>query len=212
MPSLITWTRDSITPPPPPSSPYKLIERLKQAPYGFTDLRAEIESFSDMDKLLATQRVFGDLGVNVIHHSGNEKPHTPLDIAHWCIEQCTTIDHPTIPYHFCITHDGCLYFTAKMIWQTCHCYGRNKGGVGISFVGDFINQPPTQNAVEACRFLLMALWEFFGQGWGKFRPMALMPHMWVVNNITPCPGKAWRQLIWGDDEHPAIWPNLRGEE
>jgi len=150
MPGAINWTRSDV--PPPPSSPYKLVERLKQAPYGFEDLRAEIESFSDMDKLLATQRVFGDLGVNVIHHSGNEKPHTPLDIAHWCIEQCTTIDHPTIPYHFCITHDGCLYFTAKMIWQTRHCYGRNRDAVGISFVGDFTNQPPTQNAIEACRY------------------------------------------------------------
>jgi hypothetical protein len=201
------WAPGEESPEPEPGSeptPYSLKARLVDAPHGFQDLRGDIEAISDLARLEAEQRAFGDLGVIVIHHSGNEKPHTAMSLARWCVDQ----GDPTIRYHFVIDAEGMLYFTARLIWQTYHTYGRRKDGVAVTFLGDFTDQPPTQKALEAARFAITALWEFFGQGWGQCRPMALMPHFWVVNNSTACPGKAWRWLIWGDDQNPSVWPGL----
>jgi len=55
----------------------------------------------------------------------------------------------------------------------------------------------------ALKFLVAALYEFFGQGWGKFRLVGLVPHNKVVRNATQCPGKVWSKALWG-----SAWPKL----
>ncbi len=181
---------------------YTLAGRLKEAPHGFTDWREQIEAISDMPRLELGRRQFGDLKMVVVHHSG-AKPSSIMDLARWAIY---TRGQPTIPYHMIVTGDGMLHFTARLAWATQHTFLHHGDSVGVTFMGNFVDEPPTQEALETMRFLIRALWEFFGQDWGEYRPLALVPHNLVWNGetwFTQCPGKAWDALIWGGD-----WPRF----
>jgi hypothetical protein len=195
------WVIPGEEPEPEPVADYKLVKRLQLAPHGFCDLRDEIGSFSDMPVLDSERRGFSDVITLVVHHSGSDEPHTPLSIARWHVLQKPGDRDPTIPYHFCIDEDGKLFWTAKLIWTTYHAgvWEVNREGVGACGLGDLSERDPSAAMVETFRWLIYALSEFFGGGWGCHRGLYLMGHGDIVG--TACPGLLKRALIWQGD-----WP------
>jgi hypothetical protein len=197
--------------PEPPADDYKLRKRLEQAPHGFEDLRAQIEEFSDMETLEAEARrdengnpLFHLTELIMVHHSGNAIQHTALSTARQAVKE----GEPTIEYHFCIgmgEEDGLLSWTSRLVWKTNHTYGMNRRSVAVCILGDYSEKKPSKKQLETTRFVIAALYEFFGQGWGKFRLVGLVPHRYVVDNETECPGKAWPEVLWSGP-----WPELRG--
>jgi len=192
-----------------PEIPYTLKRRLEMAPHGFEDLRAEIEKISDMAALNASARrdaqgnpLFHKIEFIVVHHSGNPNPHTPMSTA----QQAMKEGEPTIEYHICI-QNGKVFWTARFVYVTNHTYGFNSRSIGVCVLGDYSTKEPNPQDLEALRFVIAALYEFFGQGWGQFRLLGLVPHMWVKNNSTACPGKIWSRALWDGQ-----WPKLGAPE
>lgn len=182
----------------PTEIPYTLEARLAMAPGGFEDLRASIEAFSDMEKLQATARrdaqgnpLWNLIEFIVVHHSGNSNPHTPMSTARQAIVE----GEPTIEYHFCI-QGGKISWTARLVWVTNHTYQLNSKSIGVCILGNYVDNEPAEEDLAALRFLIASLYEFFGQGWGKFRLVGLVPHNKVVRNSTQCPGKVWSKGLW----------------
>jgi len=210
-------------PPLPPVEPepdilYRLVARLEQAPHGFQDLRAQVEMISDMSRVtaesLAAHRIdangnplFGNLRQIVLHHLGGTY-YGALNMVAWAINDDPDIDHATSPYHFLIEKSGKILFLVAVKYLTYHAGGRhNTYSIGICFEDD-----ATEEQMEAGRFLIASLYEFFGAtGWGSFRLTSLVPHSdfsYVKNGQiwhTSCPGAVWPKILWSGD-----WPDLRG--
>lgn len=189
--------------PEPVPVPYTLKDRLKQAPGGFEELRPQIQAISDMDALNETARrdeagnpLFHLIEFIVVHNSGNPDPHTPMSMARQAIKE----GEPTIEYHICI-QGGKIFWTAAFVHVTNHTYGFNRQSIAVCILGDYSTNEPSAEDLEALRFVIAALYEFFGQGWGQFRLVGLVPHTWVRGNSTACPGKIWSRALW-DGEWP----------
>lgn len=202
--------------PEPPPAAYTLKRRLEQAPYGFEDLRFETESLSDMPTVkqqsLDAGRIddggnpqFGNLRHIVLHHLGGTY-YGALELAEWEIQNNKEIDHATCPYHFIIEKDGAIKWMVAIKYYTRHAAGANQHGIGIAFEDD-----AAEAQMEAGRFLIASLYEFFGaKGWGSFRLTGLFPHsqLGYVNDQgqlwhTSCPGKVWPKILWSGE-----WPKL----
>jgi len=194
--------------PGPDDDPYLLKKRLERdAPYGFEDLRAEIRKFSDVPKLDASARrdaqgnpLFHLIEFVVIHHSGYDKPHTPLSTA----KQAVAEGEPTIEYQFCI-QEGKLFWTGPVVWVTNHTYQFNSRSIGVCVLGNYETKEPDPRDLETLRFFIAAFEEFMAGDWGKSCPVGLVPHRYVVKNATACPGKIWPKILRG------ARPDLRGD-
>jgi len=192
------------------------------APYGFTDLRAEVEAISDMARVRTEsvqaerigsdgQPLFGNLNMIVVHHSGG-KPTDPMALVRWAINDCVDPDHATSPYHFLIDTSGKIFWLAAIKWLTYHAYGANANGIGIVLEGDWSNTLPPKEMLDAGRWLIAALYEFFGQDWGKQRLTGIIPHRFVWNGKTwhtACPGLVWPSIIWSGP-FPKLEPPQEG--
>lgn len=204
-------------PEPGVDDPYTLVSRLEGAPYGFEDYRERVRLVPgvDMERVwaesLAAGRIsesgaplFGNLRTIVLHHMGGEY-YGPIELVAWEVNENEDVDHATCPYHFIIEKSGKILFMVAIKYLTHHAYGANKHGIGICFEDE-----ANEKQMEAGRFLIAALYELMGQGWGKFRLMGLMPHSMVWNGKpghTVCPGEVWPRILWSDE-----WPRLEEPE
>jgi hypothetical protein len=197
------------TPDPPGPGGYKLVKRLQVAPHGFCDLRSEIESFSNLPLLAEEQRDFSRVTTLVIHHSGSDAAHTPLSVARWHVLEKPGQRDPTTPYHFCVDQQARLFFTARLTWSTYHSGHSevNRSSVGICVLGDFSARDPSTQQVETLRWLIAALGEFFGGGWGQYRGLYLAPHGMIT--ATACPGRLREALVWQGDWLSPIFADTR---
>lgn len=182
--------------------PYTLKARLKQRP-GFQDLRFEVEQLSDMARVKTESLdagrmnksgdpLFNGLWYIVVHHLGG-KYYGTLELTEWEIHSNPKVDHATCPYHFVVKKSGEFDWAVALKYRTRGAAGANDHGIHIAFEDD-----ATDRQMETGRFLIAALFELFGGGWGSFRPIGLMPHSIVWDGEpthTQCPGKVWPKLL-----------------
>jgi len=93
---------------------------------------------------------------------------------------------PTIGYHYFITGDGTIYYTARLGEITYHCGEHNPTSVGICLSGAYHgdNPPPGQAQFDALVDLIDALQVKLGLG-----NDAVKPHYEL--RPTLCPGDVW---------------------
>lgn len=202
---------DPPEPVPPSEDDYRLVLRLKQAP-GFQDRRGEIEALAGTDMAGLERTAKRDLDGNplfhwteyiVIHHSGNPLvPQTPMSIA----RQALDAGKKTIAYNFVIDRDAVIHFTARLVWTLDHTAGFDEKSLGVCVIGDYTVEEYTQAQLEAVRFVVAGLLEFFGQGWGQQRLVGVVAHRDLKGNSTACPGNIWPADLW----EGAPWPRLSG--
>ena len=200
-------------PPEPPVDPdpdippaYSLKARLEQAPHGFEDMREQVKSVEGVDmewvkaESLDAGRIdeygeplFGNLRSIVLHHLGGDYAGA-LNLVYWAVNESEKVKHCTSPYHFVVEKSGRIMFMVAVKYLTHHAYGANDHGIGIVFEDE-----ANEKQMEAGRFLIAALYEFFGQGWGQFRLTGLLPHSMVWNGedwLNDCPGDVWPRILW----------------
>jgi len=89
----------------------------------------------------------------VIHHTVRDT--TPEAVASY---QVNRLGWPGIGYHFMIRADGHIWYTQTLGAQSRHTTRHNEDTVGIAFVGNFMQQTPTEAQIERgghlCAFLL----------------------------------------------------------
>lgn len=200
-------------PEPDPDIPYTLKRRLEMAPHGYKDFRMQVAEVSDMEAVrlasLQARRIdsngnplFGNLTQIVLHHLGGQY-FGPINMVEWEINENTEIDHDTSPYHFLIERSGRICWLVAVKYLTHHALGANIHGIGIVFEDE-----ANEKQMEAGRFLIASLYEFFGaEGWGSFRLTGLIPHRMVWNGETwhtSCPGEVWPRILWSGS-----WPKLK---
>jgi len=127
------------------------------------------------------QRSLDDIKYIVVHHAAAVT--TPERTARYHVE---TKGWPTIGYHYFITEDGTIYYTARLGEITYHCGEHNPTSVGICLSGAFhgFNLPPTTAQQEALVELIDGLLGKLG-----LERDAIKAH----HELTPtlCPGEAW---------------------
>ncbi|XP_028310468.1 peptidoglycan recognition protein 6 [Gouania willdenowi] len=97
-----------------------------------------------------------------------------------------------IGYSFVAGSDGFLYEGRGWLWRGAHTLGQNSRGYGVSFIGDYTSQLPSQHAMGLVRHQLTSCAVGGGRLVGNF---TLQGHRQVV--ATACPGNALYSEITG---------------
>jgi len=205
--------------PEPPPEPYTLVARLNQAPHGFKDYREQVQSVTGVDmeavrvESLKAGRIsdfgaplFDKVDAIAVHHLGGDYLGA-LELVAWEVNDNFVVQHDTCPYHFLIDKSGRILFMVPIKYVTHHAGARaNKGSIAVCFEDE-----ANEKQMESGRFLIAALYELMGQGWGAFRLLGLFPHnqLGYANGQgqlwhTACPGAVWPKLLWS-----GAWPDLR---
>lgn len=101
-----------------------------------------------------------------------------------------------IGYHFLVGQDGSVYEGVGWHIQGSHTYGYNDIGLGIAFIGNFVEKPPNAAALEAAQNLIRC-----SVVKGHLVPnYLLVGHSDVVNVLSP--GRALYNII-------KTWPHFR---
>jgi len=188
--------------PPPPSQDYELLKALLQSGIAeVVDLRAQIDSFCNLQILEMTGREAHDWDVVCIHHGGDERYQDPIRIARYHVLEKAPPRDATVPYDFMVGQEGRLYWTGRLRWKKRHTHldSFNRRSVAICALGDYTKADPPPALIRTMRLLLYQLQQFQGNDWGKCRGFYLVPHRWI--SVTACPGRLERILIRGGD-----WP------
>ncbi|XP_004717758.1 peptidoglycan recognition protein 3 [Echinops telfairi] len=115
------------------------------------------------------------------------------DIQSFHIDQRHFCD---IGYHFLVGHDGGVY--EGVGWHTLgsHTYGYNDIALGVAFMGNFVEKPPNNAALDAAQDLIQCAVQK-----GYLVPnYLLVGHSDVVNILSP--GKALYNII-------KTWPHFK---
>jgi hypothetical protein len=94
-----------------------------------------------------------------------------------------------IGYHYCIDDSGRIYQGTEVQFVASHTDNNNTGNVGVSFMGDFSFEAPTQNALAACAQLMAYLETRY-----PIRTDSIFGHRDFVPS-TLCPGNALYALL-----------------
>ncbi|XP_049736469.1 peptidoglycan recognition protein 3-like [Elephas maximus indicus] len=101
-----------------------------------------------------------------------------------------------IGYQFLVGQDGVVYEGVGWHTQGAHTYGYNDIAVGIAFIGNFVEKPPNDAALEAAQNLIQCAVDK-----GYLIPnYLLVGHSDVVNTLSP--GKALYNII-------KTWPHFK---
>ncbi|XP_025143602.3 peptidoglycan recognition protein 3 isoform X1 [Bubalus bubalis] len=107
-----------------------------------------------------------------------------------------TKDFCDIGYHFLVGQDGGVYEGVGWHTQGSHTYGYNDIGLGIAFIGNFVEKPPNAAALEAAQSLIHC-----SVVKGHLVPnYLLVGHSDVTNILSP--GRALYNII-------KTWPHFR---
>lgn len=160
----------------------------------------------------------------VVHHTHEPVARTPEEVLPALAEACSAhVDRgfSTLGYHYVVDPWGRIYqgrggmprddgSAPTSQAQGAHVAGTNGGAVGVVFLGDHENQPPTAAALEVATQLLSWLLEPTGQdpsarvgvessGVGSARHAGHMDLDIVTghsaSNNTKCPGEHLRKLL-----------------
>uniref|UniRef100_A0A8D1H2C6 Peptidoglycan recognition protein 3 n=1 Tax=Sus scrofa TaxID=9823 RepID=A0A8D1H2C6_PIG len=101
-----------------------------------------------------------------------------------------------IGYHFLVGQDGGVYEGVGWHTQGSHTYGYNDIGLGVAFIGNFVEKPPNAAALEAAQNLIQC-----SVVRGYLDPnYLLVGHSDVANILSP--GRALYNII-------KTWPHFR---
>jgi N-acetyl-anhydromuramyl-L-alanine amidase AmpD len=159
--------------PPPPPGPAQvakpaiqdMVDKLTKHPTKKYDTRP----LSDIQKL-------------VVHHSAVPASVGPQRIADYHVKK---LDWPGVGYHFFVGEDGILYQGNKLQTISYHAVQANPTGVGICFLGNFMDKSPTAVQFRAGAHLLAWLMQELDVALDD-----VIGHMEVL--ATACPGKQWQ--------------------
>ncbi|KAM6217167.1 peptidoglycan recognition protein 3-like [Rhynchocyon petersi] len=101
-----------------------------------------------------------------------------------------------IAYHFLVGQDGGVYEGVGWHFEGSHTYGYNDIALGIAFIGNFVEKPPNNAALEAAQNLIQCAVE---EGY-LIPDYLLVGHSDVVNILSP--GKALYNII-------KTWPHFK---
>jgi hypothetical protein len=118
----------------------------------------------------------------VIHHSATPANTTPESIARYHVGH---MQWPGIGYHFVVAADGRIYQTNELATISYHAASANETGVGICFVGNFMEAPPPAVQVRAGAHLVAWLLQEL-----RLRGDAVKGHRELMQ--TACPGDQWQ--------------------
>ncbi|XP_019482845.1 PREDICTED: peptidoglycan recognition protein 3-like [Hipposideros armiger] len=105
-------------------------------------------------------------------------------------------DFCDIGYHFLVGQDGGVYEGVGWHHEGSHTYGYNDIGLGIAFMGNFVEKPPNAVALKAAQTLIQCAVDK-----GYLSPnYLLVGHSDVINTLSP--GKALYNII-------STWPHFR---
>jgi len=113
----------------------------------------------------------------VVHHTGDAR----------CTLEGMHRDHAGrgwggIGYHYCITGGGMVQ-RGRPIWaRGCHCSENNAGRIGVAFIADCSEKPPSQAQVGSFLYLLESIFRLYGT-------LEIWPHYAVPRSSTLCPGR-----------------------
>jgi hypothetical protein len=127
-----------------------------------------------------------------IHHTVTPSS-TPIEqMAEYHVN---TRDWPGIGYHYVIKDNGDIYQTNYLTTKSYHAGSYDAPGdenlwsVGIALQGNFTDQPPPQEQLDAARWLVEELKDQFGE-------LEVVPHKHMPGAKTQCPGNTWEE--WFD--------------
>ncbi|XP_032949359.1 peptidoglycan recognition protein 3 [Rhinolophus ferrumequinum] len=106
------------------------------------------------------------------------------------------LDFCDIGYHFLVGQDGGVYEGVGWHRQGSHTYGYNDIGLGIAFMGNFVEKAPNAAALEAAQTLIQCAVDK-----GYLTPNYILVGHSDVSNILS-PGKALYNII-------STWPHFR---
>jgi hypothetical protein len=127
-------------------------------------------------------RSLSDIRLLVIHHSATPANTTPESIARY------HVDHwqwPGIGYHFVIAANGTIYQTNELETISNHAAGSNTAGVGMCFIGSFMDAPPPAVQIHAGATLIAWLLKEL-----HLSLDAVKGHRELMQ--TACPGDQWQ--------------------
>ena len=112
-----------------------------------------------------------------------------------------------IAYHYCITADGQIYQTNRLVTKSAHSGGNNHYAIGIAILGDFTNKPPTVMQLTSCNQLVDYL---IGERLKKVN------HIWGHRDMptapdagTQCPGNTYLDWIGPIANKPLPLPSTK---
>lgn len=160
----------------------------------------------------------------VVHHTHEPVAHTPAEVLPALALTCkahTDRGFSTIGYHYVVDPWGTIYQGRGALPdkhgrpprtqpQGAHVAGSNAGAVGVVFLGDHEDEPPTAAALTSATHLLAWLLQNIGADpdatvatessgvgtarfTGTFHPPAVAGHS--DSNHTACPGEHLRELL-----------------
>jgi N-acetylmuramoyl-L-alanine amidase len=94
---------------------------------------------------------------------------------------------PDIPYHFIIAGNGTIFEGAELRYRGTHTYKRNTGTVGIALIGNFNDEQPTGEQMNA----LSALVSFLRSSFNGITHLAGHKDFRIEDDeysFTDCPG------------------------
>lgn len=134
-------------------------------------------------------RSLSEINRIIIHHTAGPKTQTPRDIAlyhtsanHICENGC-----PGIAYHYLITSGGTIYKVNKLETVSYHVKGYNTGSIGICFIGDYDNEEPGREQINALKWLLKNIYQKLE------REIPLYGHR--DYRSTSCPGEYMQERL-----------------
>lgn len=111
------------------------------------ELNKIIENRFEFQNLL-TERLYTNR--IIIHHTGAALDASAAQIHQWHIEK----GYAGIGYHFVIRKNGAIERGRPLWAQGAHAYGANWDSVGIHLSGEFFEEQPTPEQIEACAMLI----------------------------------------------------------
>jgi hypothetical protein len=112
-----------------------------------------------------------------------------------------------IAYHYCITADGQIYQTNRLVTKSAHSGGNNHYAIGIAILGDFTNKQPSALQLASCEMLVDYL---IGERLKKVN------HIWGHRDMptapdagTQCPGNTYLDWIGPIANKPLPLPSTK---
>lgn len=138
-----------------------------------------------------------------IHHTATDVGTTVEAIAHYHTQADPARNKEEwagIGYSIVIAADGATYLTQRLDTQTNHVFAHNDHAIGVSFIGNFTEKPPTAAQISAGRRALAWLLDQL-----KLKPDAVKGHKDFALQTTACPGNLpreqwWREMLVAYDE------------
>ncbi len=163
--------QESVTPPPAPGT----------AGISMPPIEDLVDTLPRHSTKTYHTRSLSEIEYLVIHHSALTPAAGPKNIAQYHV---TRRDWPGIGYHFLVGDDGTLYQGNDVETISHHAAGMNTAGLGICFLGSFMQEVPPEPQIRAGAHLTAWLMQELDLPLDKVRG-----HKEFMD--TACPGTQW---------------------